>query len=146
MTTLAKSLNPDERRLVHASFESVRSMAGPVGLLFYGKLFEIAPEVRSMFHNDLDLQIRKLMDTLSSVVESLDDFERIRPRLEDLGRQHASYGVRAEQYEVLTSALLWTFSEALGTDFDERTSEAWRKALATVSETMKSRAYPPPSS
>jgi len=145
MTTPAKSLTVDQRRLVRDSFESVRSMAGPVGLLFYGRLFELAPEVRPMFHNDLDLQIRKLMDMLSSVVESLDHFESVRPKLEGLGRQHAGYGVRAEQYEVLTSALLWTFSKALGADFDDRTSAAWRNALGAISEAMKSRAYPPTS-
>lgn len=145
MTTTAKSLTADQRRLVRDSFESVLSMAGPIGLLFYGRLFEVAPDVHPMFHNDLDLQIRKLMDMLSSVVESLDDFERVRPRLEELGCQHASYGVRPEQYEVLTSSLLWTFSKTLGADFDDRTSEAWRNALDTISEAMKSRAYAPPS-
>jgi len=119
-------------------------MAGPVGLLFYGKLFELAPEVRALFHNDLDLQIRKLMDMLSSVVEALDNFEIVRPKLEYLGCQHAGYGVRPEQYEMLTSALLWTFSKALGADFDDRTSEAWRNALCAISEAMKSRAHPPP--
>jgi hemoglobin-like flavoprotein len=145
MTTIAKSLTADQRRLVRDSFESLRSMAGPVGLLFYGKLFELAPEVRRMFHNDLDLQIRKLMDMLGSVVESLDNFDSVLPKLQDLGRQHANYGVRPEQYGVLTSALLWTLSKALGADFDERTSEAWRDALAVISDAMKSRAYPPPS-
>jgi hemoglobin-like flavoprotein len=120
-------------------------MAGPVGLLFYGKLFELAPEVRPMFHNDLDLQIRKLMDMLGSVVESLDHFESVRPKLEDLGGQHVGYGVRAEQYQVLISALLWTLSKALGADFDDRTSEAWRNALEAISEAMKNRAYPAPS-
>ena len=146
MTTPAKSLTVDQRRLVRDSFESIRSMAGPVGLLFYGRLFELAPEVRPMFHNDLDLQIRKLMDMLSSVVESLDNFESIRPKLEDLGRLHAGYGVRPEQYDVLTSALLWTFSKALGADFDDPTSEAWRNALGATVEAMTSRAYASPSS
>ena len=103
MTTSAKSLTVDQRRLVRDSFEAVHTLAGPVGLLFYGRLFELATEVRPMFHNDLDLQIRKLMDMLSSVVESLDNFESIRPKLEDLGRLHAGYGVRPEQYEVLTA-------------------------------------------
>lgn len=144
MNTPTKSLTADQRRLVRDSFESVRSMAGPVGLLFYGKLFEIAPEVRPMFHNDLDLQIRKLMDMLGSVVESLDHFESVRPKLEDLGHQHVGYGVRAEQYEVLISALLWTLSKALGADFDDRTSEAWRNALEAISEAMKNRAYSAP--
>jgi len=139
----AKSLTADQRRLVRDSFEYVRTIAGPVGLLFYGKLFELSPAVRPMFHNDLNLQVRKLMDMLGAMVEALDDFESIRAKLEELGQKHASYGVRPEQYETLISALLWALGEALGADFDARTAEAWRIALCAISETMKSRACAP---
>jgi hemoglobin-like flavoprotein len=52
--------------------------------------------------------------------------------------------VRPEYYDALAAALLWTLSEALGADFDERTLGAWKVALATISETMKSRAYDAP--
>jgi nitric oxide dioxygenase len=141
MPALIKNMTADQRRLVRDSFESLRMMAGPVTLLFYGKLFELAPSVRPLFHNDLGLQGRKLMDMLSAIVETLDDFERIRTRLEELGCKHASFGVRPEQYETLTFALLWTLGEALGADFDARTSEAWGIALGAVNEAMKARAY-----
>jgi nitric oxide dioxygenase len=141
MPATNKALTADQRRLMRESFDSVRTMAGPVGLLFYGKLFEMAPTVRPMFHSDLELQVRKLMEMLSSVVESLDNFESIRPKLEELGRKHARYGVRPEQYETLTRALLWTLGEALGADFDQNTSEAWKNALGAISEAMKSGAY-----
>ncbi len=57
--------------------------------------------------------------------------------LAELGRKHATYGVRPEQYEILTAASLWTLNQALGADFDARTSEAWKIALAAVSETMR---------
>jgi hemoglobin-like flavoprotein len=143
MPATNKALTADQRRLVRDSFEFVRTMAEPIGLLFYGKLFELAPTVRPMFHNDLELQVRKLMGMLSSVVESLEDFESIRPKLEDLGRKHASYGVRPEQYETLTTALLWTLGEALGADFDQHTSEAWKNALDAISQAMKSGAHQP---
>ena len=136
-------MTADQRRLVRDSFEALRPMAGPVVLLFYGKLFEVAPSVRPMFLNDITLQGRKLMDMLSAIVEALDDFQSIRARLEDLGRKHAGYGVRPEHYETLTSALLWTLAEALGADFDARTSEAWKIALRAVNEAMKAGAYEP---
>jgi hemoglobin-like flavoprotein len=138
-----KTMTADQRRLVRDSFESLRPIAGPVALLFYGKLFEMAPSVRPMFHNDLALQGRKLMDMLSAVVESLDDFESIRPKLDELGRKHATYGVRPEQYETLTAALLWTLGEALGADFDSRTSEAWNAALGAISKAMTAHASDP---
>src|SRR5262245_15780346 len=99
-------MTPEQRRLVRESFEVLRDQGGPVALLFYGRLFELDPAARRLFHNDLALQARKLVDTLDTIVQSLDRFDAIRPRLADLGRQHAGYGVRLEQYETVTTALL----------------------------------------
>lgn len=82
------------------------------------------------------------MNMLSSIVESLDTnpYKRSSP---SSPRQHATYGVRSEQYEILTTALLWTLTQALGADFDARTSEAWGIALAAVNEAMKAGADEP---
>jgi len=125
-----------QRQLVRQSFDAVRDQAAPFSLLFYGKLFELDPSARRMFHVDLALQGRKIVDTLATVTESLDRFESIRPRLASLGRQHAGYGVRPEQYDSITTALLWAIGQALGADFDAPTREAWKLALRAVSTAM----------
>ena len=105
--------------------------------MFYGKLFELDPASRRLFHNDLVLQGRKVVDMLASVVESLDDFQPMRARLADLGRQHANFGVRPEQYDTLTAALLWSIGQALGPSFDVPTREAWRLAISAICADMK---------
>src|SRR6202042_2415512 len=74
MATPLKALTPGQRRIVRNSFDSLRDMAVPVALLFYGKLFQMDPSARPLFHNDLSLQSQKLMDMLTSIVESLEDF------------------------------------------------------------------------
>jgi hemoglobin-like flavoprotein len=130
-------MTPDERRLVKYSFDSLRDQAGPVSLLFYGKLFELDPSARRLFHNDLLLQGRKLMDTLSWVAESLDRFDSMHARLAELGRRHAGYGVRPEQYDTMTAALLWALAQALGPDFDPPTRAAWTRALSAIATVMK---------
>ena len=84
----------EQRRLVRQSFDSLREQAEPVALLFYGRLFELDPSARRLFHIDLAVQARKIVETLATVTESLDRFESMRPRLAELGRQHAGYGVR----------------------------------------------------
>jgi hemoglobin-like flavoprotein len=127
----------DQRQLVRESLDRLRKETGPVSLLLYGKLFELDASTRRLFHNDLAAQGHKLMDTLDAVAESLDRFESVRPRLIELGRLHASYGVQPHQYETLINALLWTFSQALGADFDARTREAWRLALDAVAAVMQ---------
>ena len=136
--TPALSLTLEQRRCVRDSFDLLRDQAIPFGLLFYGKLFELDPAARQLFHVDLSVQVQKLMDMLTSVVESLDNFEGLHARLAELGRKHTEYGVRPEQYEILTEALLWSMAQALGPDFDSPTRETWRAALAFISAVMKS--------
>ena len=130
-------MTPDQRRLVKQTYEPVREMAAPVALLFYGRLFELEPSARRLFHNDLALQGRKLMDTLDVLVASLDDFDAVRPRLSDLGRRHHGYGVRPEQYAAVVTALVWAIGQALGADFDAPTREAWHTVLTVVSGAMQ---------
>jgi len=124
-------------RLVRDSVDSLREDAEPFALLFYGKLFELDPGSRRLFHNDLALQGRKVIDMLTSVVESLDDFQPMRVRLAELGRKHSEIGVRQEQYDTLTAALLWAIGQALGASFDVPTREAWRLAINAICAAMK---------
>jgi hemoglobin-like flavoprotein len=136
-------MTPTQRRLVRQTVGSLRDQAGPVSLLFYGRLFELDPSARRLFHNDLELQGRKVIETLNWMAESLDRFDSMTARLAELGRQHAGYGVRPDQYESVTAALLWAISQALGPDFDAATRDSWKLALSAVSEAMKSGAIGP---
>jgi hemoglobin-like flavoprotein len=129
-------LTPDQRRLIRLSYEALREQSGPVSLLFYGKLFEIDPAARRLFHNDLAAQGRKLMDTLEMVSGSLERFEEIRPLLAELGRKHATYGVLPVHYESLIRALIWALGQALGPDFDFQTRQAWLLTLSAVRNAM----------
>lgn len=131
------TMTSEQRRLVRLSFDSVRDQSRAVSLLFYGRLFELDPSARALFHNDLAANGRKLMDTLGSVAESLDRFDAARPHLVELGRKHAGFGVHTGQYETVSSALIWTLGQVLGPDFDARTREAWKLALAMVIAAMK---------
>jgi len=137
MTPATNTMTPAQRRLVRDSFELLREDARPLVLLFYGKLFEMDPSARRLFHNDITLQGRKLMDMLTEVVETLDNFQSMQPRLAELGRKHADYGVGIDQYETLTSALLWAIAQALEGNFDPPTREAWSLAITSICTAMK---------
>ncbi len=77
------------------------------------------------------------MEMLGEVVNSLDDFQSLKPRLAGLGRKHTSYGVRPEHYAILTSALLWAIAQELEGNFTSGTKEAWHLAITSVCEAMK---------
>ena len=130
-------MTPHQRQLVRHSFETVRELSDPVALLFYGKLFDLDPAAQRLFHIDLAVQARKIIDMLATLIESLDRFDSIRPRLAEFGHQHVGYGVRLEQYDTVSAALIWAIGQALGADFDSATRDAWRLALADVCAAMQ---------
>jgi hemoglobin-like flavoprotein len=137
-------LSEKEKRLVRESLESMRVYENSVLTLFYGRLFEIAPEARALFKIDIRVQAAKLMETLRTVVDALDRFEQLLPHLAELGRKHVAYGVRAYHYEKLRMALSWAMGQALGPEFDRETRAAWGKLLTTVSDVMIEAAGPDP--
>ena len=126
-----------QKQLVRESFPDIREVAGPVSLLFYGRLFAMDPTLRPMFRQDIELQGRKLMDMLTAVVDNLDHFEGLAPTLRSLGQKHAGYGVRPEHYETVALALIWALGQALDTQFYPELRAAWLAIIEAVSLVMK---------
>jgi nitric oxide dioxygenase len=129
-------LSEKQIRLVRESFESLKEYETSVVLLFYGRLFELAPEARALFKIDIPEQAAKLMETLRVTVDVLDRFEELVPVLAELGRKHSVYGVQAYQYDKLRAALLWAMGQALGLEFDRETRAAWDRLIGTISAVM----------
>ena len=125
-----------QKRLVRDSFQSVQAYGISVVVLFYGRLFEIAPETRALFKIDIREQSKKLVETLRLTIEALDKFDELLPVLAELGRKHVGYGVQPYQYEQLRSALLWALGQALGLEFDRETRAAWDQLLSMISTAM----------
>jgi hemoglobin-like flavoprotein len=129
-------LSPRQRNQIRQTFESLAEYSDSAVLLFYGRLFEIAPNLRPLFKIDIRVQARKLMDTLSTVVAALDNFEALHDQLTDLGRKHVGYGVQPQDYDTLRKALLWALGQALGPEFDRETKAAWNELLTAISTVM----------
>lgn len=134
-------LTAEHIQLVQTSFVKVRSIADTAAALFYQRLFELEPAARALFNNDMQVQGRKLMETLVLVVEGLPILETITPAVQDLARRHVAYGVRAEHYEVVGQALLWALAQGLGADFTPEVQNAWGTVYTTVATIMKEAAY-----
>ena len=131
------TLTLEQKRLVRESFPSIRGASIPLAMLFYGRLFQLDPKLRPMFKNDLRVQSQKLMDMLTAVVDSLDQFDELEPMLRAMGQRHTAYGVRLEHYEAVKTALLWAFGQGLAAEFYPEVKAAWRAVLEAVSATMK---------
>ncbi|RME94717.1 MAG: hypothetical protein D6773_19275 [Alphaproteobacteria bacterium] len=133
-------LPEDQKRLIQESFAQVEPIADQAADLFYNRLFEIAPELRSLFPEDMSEQKRKLMATLKTAVAALDDPQRLLPIVEALGSRHAGYGVTAEHYAPVAQALLWTLEQGLGAGFTPEVRDAWTRLYGLLAEMMQNAA------
>ena len=134
-------MNPAQIKLVQESFAKVAPISEQAAVLFYDRLFEVAPTVRAMFPADLKEQRKKLMATLAVVVHGLGDLQSILPAASALAIRHVSYGARAEHYPVVGAALLWTLEKGLGEAWTPDVAAAWSAAYGTLSGFMISKAY-----
>ncbi len=130
-------MTPEDIKTVQDTFAIVRPSAEQVAETFYGRLFEIAPEVRSLFPDDIKPQGRKLMTMLATVVDKLDQLDSLIPAVQDLGRRHTEYGTQPQHYDVVGEALLWTLEQGLGEAFTPEAKEAWTRAYTTLAGVMK---------
>lgn len=131
-------MDSKQKDLVQSSFALVVTIAGQAADLFYDRLFEIDPELRSLFKSDLSEQKKKLMQMLVAAVRGLDDLDALVPVVRDLGARHHGYGVRDEHYDTVATALLWTLEQGLGEAFTPETREAWVEVYGILAATMKS--------
>jgi hemoglobin-like flavoprotein len=130
-------MTPRQIERIRTSWSAVEPMASGAAILFYDQLFELDPAIKRLFRRtDMAQQRKVLMQTLSVVVKSLDKLDTILPAIRALGRRHAGYGVRAEHYETVGVALLWTLEQGLGEAFDEETRDAWATAYGTLASVM----------
>jgi len=130
-------MTPEQVSEIRASFSKVAPIAEQAAALFYGRLFEIAPEVQPLFKaSDMKEQGRKLMGTLAVVVKGLDDLPALMPAVEALARKHVGYGVSAAHYAPVGAALLWTLEQGLGEGFTPTVKDAWTTAYGALSGAM----------
>ena len=123
--------------LVQDSFAKVALTSEAAAVLFYDRLFDIAPQMKAMFPDDMIEQRRKLMAMLAGVVKGLGNLEQVLPAAGTLAKRHVSYGAKAEHYAVVGAALLWTLEKGLGDGWTPEVADAW----GTAYDYMISEAY-----
>ena len=126
-----------EIELVRASWGEVAKDADQAAAMFYGRLFEVAPEVKPLFTSDIVEQGRKLMQMIGLAVNNMERIETIVPALQTLGENHKrDYGAAPEHYDVVGAVLLETLETALGDAFTDETRASWEKTYGAVSSVM----------
>lgn len=134
----SESMTLNEIIIVQGTFAQVAPIAEVMAELFYGRLFEIDPTLKPMFHGDMEEQGLKLMRMLAVAVKGLDRLHEILPAVREMGRRHAGYGVRDEHYDTVASALLWTLGKGLADEFTPEVKSAWVSVYTLLADAMKS--------
>ncbi len=130
-------MSPEEIQLVQSTFRKVTPIAEDAAAMFYGRLFELNPALKSLFKQDMKEQGHKLMAMLATSVNGLDHLDNIVPAVRDLGTRHMGYGATAQDYDTVGEALLWTLGQGLGDAFTPEVQAAWAKAYTLLASTMK---------
>ena len=122
--------------LVQSSFAHVLPIADEAGMMFYERIFTLAPEARALFGDDMPLQASRTMGAVKTAVDGLDDIDQVAPFLIRLGARHARYGVQPEHFDLVGGALLWTLEQGLGDLFTDDVREAWTAAYGVIAGAM----------
>lgn len=127
--------------LMQENWRAVIAQQEAFGARFYERLFELAPEVKPLFKNDIHRQANMLVQALDLIVMSLDDLPGLMPIARTFALRHRDYGVKPLHYGLVGQALLLTLEEKLGAGFTGEARRAWSEAYAALSTAMIEAAY-----
>ena len=118
-------MTPEQIDLVRKSFDALWPFRRKLAGQFYGRLFELAPETRRLFPNDMERQQLKLMDTLAAIVGTLDQREICQSVISHTGRKHAEFGAQTSHFVAFGDALIWGLQQQFGPAFTPEMQQAW---------------------
>lgn len=130
-------VTPQQIRLVKSSWRRLQGIQPEtIAGLFYARLFASHPGLRRMFPEDMELQYKKLMDMLHTIVMRLDNLEKLGVELAAMASRHEGYGVKPVHYKYVGESLLWTLEKGLGNEWTEEVANAWKESYAQLTASM----------
>ena len=129
-------MTPEQKQMVHDSFRLALQKREDFGEFFYACLFDIAPEMKPLFRDDIEDQAHRFASMVSLAVVGLKDDETITPGFDSLGRQHRGFKIRPDHYEAFGRALIWTLDQTLNSEFTPDVRGAWKAWYELVAQTM----------
>jgi hemoglobin-like flavoprotein len=111
------SMTPEQIDLVRKSFDALWPFRRKLAEQFYGRFFELAPDTRRLFPDDMERQQLKLMDTIAAIVATLDQGEIFQSIISHTGRKHADFGVQTSHFIAFGEALIWGLQRQFGPAF-----------------------------
>jgi hemoglobin-like flavoprotein len=135
-TAVVAIATAEEIGQIRDSFDAMGLARRKVAEAFYQRFFQLVPEARSMFPQNMERLHLKLMDTIAALVGALDNPVMFQSIIDQIGRQHARFGVTPSHLTAFGDALLWTWERHFGSAFTPEVREAWTTLYEAVRSDM----------
>ena len=129
-------MTPEQVDLVRKSFDALWPVHRKLADQFYSRFFELAPDARALFPQDIARQQLKLMDMIAAIVGALDKREIFQSIISYSGHQHAQFGVKRGHFVAFGEALIWSLEKQFGAAFTPELKEAWVTLCDAVQRDM----------
>jgi hemoglobin-like flavoprotein len=130
-------MTPQQIHCIQRSFQTITAIRRPFSQIFYIRLFQLSPELKSQLNCSSDQQGRKLFAILGTAVRSLHNLDGLDVVVTSLGRRYSNQGFRPQHYADISRALLETLEKALGDEFSGEISAAWTALSVRLIETLQ---------
>jgi hemoglobin-like flavoprotein len=118
-------MTPEQVDLVRKSFDALWPVRRKLADVFYSRFFELAPDARALFPQDIARQHLKFMDMIAAIVGALDKREIFHSIISYSGREHAQFGVKRSHFVAFGDALIWGLEQQFGAAFTPELKQAW---------------------
>ena len=122
--------------LIRHSFDAIWPVRRKLADLFYSRFFELAPDAKPLFPDDMERQHLKLMDMIAAIVGALDQRDLFQSIIHSTARQHAQFGVKSSHFLAFGDALIWSLEKQFGAAFTPELKQAWVELYANVQSEM----------
>nr|WP_114451564.1 globin domain-containing protein [Halopolyspora algeriensis] len=123
-------------RLIRESWAEVEPHTEEVAQFFYGMLFSLSPATRELFPVNMEVQRSRLLRALVHFIQMVDRPDELLPFLHQLGRDHRKFGVVADHYESVGTALLAAVKKYAGDTWTDEVERAWAEAYTVMASAM----------
>jgi NAD(P)H-flavin reductase/hemoglobin-like flavoprotein len=127
----------DLSRTLKESWTLVEARQDRMASQFYARMFLADPQLRDLFPVQMDESRSRLLASIITAIQNLDDPDRLDGYLRGLGRDHRKYRATAAHYQLFGRCLLEALRDLSDGQWCEEYDDAWREAYAIIAARMQ---------
>jgi NAD(P)H-flavin reductase/hemoglobin-like flavoprotein len=127
----------DLSRTLKESWSLVEAHQDRLASQFYARVFLADPQLRDFFPVQMDQSRSRLLASIITAIQNVDNPDTLDEYLGGLGRDHRKYRATPEHYQLFGRALLGALRDQSEGQWTDEYDEAWREAYRIISEKMR---------